>query len=189
MGASQYSGSYTYNKCCFCFYYHTRGVHQDISNCTTAQESHSVHANTKRSLVWGDKKLYYPHKIHSWHILRISRVFNLLFAPFHLHGCYSNLWLEYRFKETFSLLIDSRSSKFIFEPCNLLLEDETRHAIIDILWKMSWISNQPFRIHYNRSSSFVHIDNWSPLCGLQRLCTAVIVYDKVKWRQARLYIN
>ena len=33
------------------FYYHTRGVHQDISNCTTAQESHSVHANTKRSLV------------------------------------------------------------------------------------------------------------------------------------------
>ena len=54
-----------------------------------------------------------------------------------------------------------------------------RHAIIDILRKMYWNSNQPFRIHYNRSSSVVHIDNWSPLCGLQRLC-AVIVYDKVK---------
>ena len=34
-----------------------------------------------------------------------------------------------------------------------------RHAIIDILRKMSWNSNQPFRINYNRSSSVVHIDN------------------------------
>ena len=34
-----------------------------------------------------------------------------------------------------------------------------RHAIIDILRKMSWISNQPLRIHYNRSSSVVHFDN------------------------------
>ena len=44
-----------------------------------------------------------------------------------------------------------------------------RHAIIDILRKMYWNSNRPFRINYNRSSSVVHIDNWSPLCGLQRL--------------------
>ena len=34
-----------------------------------------------------------------------------------------------------------------------------RHAIIDILQRMSWNSNQPFRINYNRSSSVVHIDN------------------------------
>ena len=34
-----------------------------------------------------------------------------------------------------------------------------RHAIIDILRKMSWISNRPFRINYNRSSSVVHIYN------------------------------
>ena len=34
-----------------------------------------------------------------------------------------------------------------------------RHAIIDILRKMPWISNWPFRIIYNRSSSVVHIDN------------------------------
>ena len=54
-----------------------------------------------------------------------------------------------------------------------------RHAIIDILRKMYWNSNRPFRINYNRSSSVVHIDNWSPLCGLQRLW-AVFVYDKVK---------
>ena len=54
-----------------------------------------------------------------------------------------------------------------------------RHAIMDILRKMSWINNLPFRINYNRSSSVVHIDNWSPLCGLQRLW-AVIVYEKVK---------
>ena len=33
-----------------------------------------------------------------------------------------------------------------------------RHAIIDILQRMSWNSNQPFRINYNRSSSVVHID-------------------------------
>ena len=33
-----------------------------------------------------------------------------------------------------------------------------RHAIIDILRRMSWNSNQPFRINYNRSSSVVHID-------------------------------
>ena len=33
------------------FCHHTRGVHQDISKCTTAQESHSVRANTKRSSV------------------------------------------------------------------------------------------------------------------------------------------
>ena len=32
-------------------------INQDISNCTTAQESHSVHANTRRSSVWGDKKI------------------------------------------------------------------------------------------------------------------------------------
>ena len=34
-----------------------------------------------------------------------------------------------------------------------------RHAIIYILGKMSWISNRPFRINYNRSSNVVHIDN------------------------------
>ena len=34
-----------------------------------------------------------------------------------------------------------------------------RHAIMDILRKMSWINNRPFRINYNRSSSVVHIDN------------------------------
>ena len=34
-----------------------------------------------------------------------------------------------------------------------------RHAIMDILRKMSWINNLPFRINYNRSSSVVHIDN------------------------------
>ena len=34
-----------------------------------------------------------------------------------------------------------------------------RHAIIDILRKMSWVSNRPFRIHYNRSSDVVHIGN------------------------------
>ena len=46
-----------------------------------------------------------------------------------------------------------------------------RHAIIDILRKMPWDSNRPFRVNFNRSSSVVHIDNWSPLCGLQRLYT------------------
>ena len=39
-----------------------------------------------------------------------------------------------------------------------------RHAIVDILRKMSWNSNRPLRINYNRSSSVVHIDNLSPLC-------------------------
>ena len=34
-----------------------------------------------------------------------------------------------------------------------------RHTIMDILRKMSWESNRPFRIHYNRSSSDVHIDD------------------------------
>ena len=34
-----------------------------------------------------------------------------------------------------------------------------RHAIIDILRKMPWISNWPFRVNDNRSSSVVHIDN------------------------------
>ena len=34
-----------------------------------------------------------------------------------------------------------------------------RDAIIDILRKMSWNSNRPFRINYNRSSIVVHIDN------------------------------
>ena len=63
-----------------------------------------------------------------------------------------------------------------------------QHAIIDILRKISRISNRPFRINHKRSSSVVQIDNWSPLCGLQRLC-AIIVYDKVKWGQTRLYIN
>ena len=34
-----------------------------------------------------------------------------------------------------------------------------RHAIMDILRKMSWNSNRPFRVNYNWSSSVVHIDN------------------------------
>ena len=34
-----------------------------------------------------------------------------------------------------------------------------RHAIIDILRKMPWDSNRPFRVNFNRSSSVVHIDN------------------------------
>ena len=34
-----------------------------------------------------------------------------------------------------------------------------RHAIIDILRKISRISNRPFRINHKRSSSVVHIDN------------------------------
>ena len=39
-----------------------------------------------------------------------------------------------------------------------------RHAIIDILRKMPWKRNRPLRINYNRSSSVVHVDNWSTLC-------------------------
>ena len=39
-----------------------------------------------------------------------------------------------------------------------------RHAIMDILRKMSWKRNWPLRINYNRSSSVVHVDNWSTLC-------------------------
>ena len=39
-----------------------------------------------------------------------------------------------------------------------------RHAIIDILRKMPWKRNWPLRINYNRSSSVVHVDNWSTLC-------------------------
>ena len=34
-----------------------------------------------------------------------------------------------------------------------------RHAIMDILRKMSWKRNWPLRINYNRSSSVVHVDN------------------------------
>ena len=34
-----------------------------------------------------------------------------------------------------------------------------RHAIMDILRKMSWKSNRPLRIKYNRSSSIVQVDN------------------------------
>ena len=34
-----------------------------------------------------------------------------------------------------------------------------QHAIMDILRKMSWEGNRPFRIQYNRSSNVVHIDN------------------------------
>ena len=34
-----------------------------------------------------------------------------------------------------------------------------RHAIMEILRKVSWISNRPLRINYNRSSSVVHIHN------------------------------
>ena len=71
--------------------------------------------------------------IHNWHILRISRVFDLLFALSHLHGCYS---------------IDPHVSKFIFEPCHLLLEDETRstryhgHTSKDVLEQQSAISGK-----------------------------------------------
>ena len=39
-----------------------------------------------------------------------------------------------------------------------------RHAIIDILRKMPWKRNRPLRINYNRSSSVIHVDNWSTLC-------------------------
>ena len=34
-----------------------------------------------------------------------------------------------------------------------------RHAIMDLLRKMSWNSNRPFRVNYNGSSSVFHIDN------------------------------
>ena len=34
-----------------------------------------------------------------------------------------------------------------------------RHAIIDILRKISWTSNRPFRINHKRSSSVVHVNN------------------------------
>ena len=34
-----------------------------------------------------------------------------------------------------------------------------RHAIMNILRKMSRTSNRPLRINYNRSSSVVHVDN------------------------------
>ena len=38
-----------------------------------------------------------------------------------------------------------------------------RHAIVNILRKMFRTSNRPLRINYNRSSSVVHVDNWSTL--------------------------
>ena len=39
-----------------------------------------------------------------------------------------------------------------------------RQAIENILRKMFRTSNRPLRINYNRSSSVVHVDNWSTLC-------------------------
>ena len=39
-----------------------------------------------------------------------------------------------------------------------------RQAIVNILRKMFRTSNRPLRINYNRSSSVVHVDNWSTLC-------------------------
>ena len=46
-------GAFSFNHVC--------GVHQDISNCTTAQESDSFYANTRWNSVWGVKKLYCSH--------------------------------------------------------------------------------------------------------------------------------
>ena len=84
-------------------------------------------------------------------IFYVYIVFLICYLPYliyHLQGCYSNLWLEYRFEETFSLLIDSRVSEFIFEPCYLLLEDEThstryhRHTTKDALDQQLAISGK-----------------------------------------------
>ena len=53
-------------------------------------------------------------------------VFLICYLPFfHLYGFRWNLRLECPFEKVFSFPFDSHAPKFIFEPCNLLLEDET----------------------------------------------------------------
>ena len=82
-------------------------------------------------------------------IFYVYIVFLICYLPFIIcMAVIQNLWLEYRFGETFSSLIDSRVSKFIFEPCNLLLEDEAhstcyhRRTAKDVLDQQSAISDQ-----------------------------------------------
>ena len=62
-----------------------------------------------------------------------------------------------------------------------------RHAIVNILRKMFRTSNRPLRINYNRSSSVIHVDNWSTLCAQQGLCTVCL--PQSKWGERILYIN
>ena len=81
-------------------------------------------------------------------IFYVYLVVNLLFALLNLRDCYSNLRLDYRFKNIVYLFSDSLVSQFIFEPCHLLLEDEThstryrRHTTKDVLEQQSATSDQ-----------------------------------------------
>ena len=53
-----------------------------------------------------------------------------------------------------------------------------RHAIVEILQKTFWNSNRPLRINYNRSSSVVHIDNWSS-CASNEDCARLFMTNEV----------
>ncbi len=55
----------------------------------------------------------------------LTLIFSFLFTILYVLGCPGNLRLDYRFEEIFTFLKHSLVSEFVFEPCNLLLEDET----------------------------------------------------------------
>ena len=81
-------------------------------------------------------------------IFYVYLVVNLLFVLLNLRDCYSNLRLDYRFKNIVYLFSDSLVSQFNFEPRHLLLEDEThstryrRHTTKDVLEQQSATSDQ-----------------------------------------------
>ena len=80
--------------------------------------------------------------------------FRICMAVIPIYG--SNIALKKRFLYSLTLMYLNSSLNPVIYCWKMR---HVRRAIIDILRKMPWISNWPFRVNYNRSSSVVHIDN------------------------------
>ena len=125
VGSTRYLLTYYSNyRGCRCYYY-SDSLHQDLFTRKTTQESDSGPVSTTSNAGWRSRIFFKPHKICSQFTSCISCGFGLLFALLDLFPSFhGGEQPGYRFKTIFSFLMYSCISWFLFESCNLLLEDE-----------------------------------------------------------------
>ena len=135
--------------------YFTVRRHKNQIQCMQIQEvTHSDEIKNFIALIKSTVSIFYVYLL----LLICYLPFFIFSAVMRMYG--SSIALKQFFLYSMTLVFSNSSLNPVIYCWKMR---HVRHAIMNILRKMSWKSNRPLRINYNRSSSVVHVDNWSTL--------------------------
>ena len=131
--------------------YFTVRRHKNQIQCMQIQEvTHSDEIKNFIALIKSTVSIFYVYLL----LLICYLPFFICTAVMRMYG--SGIALKQFFLYSMTLVFINSSLNPVIYCCKVR---HVRHAIMNILRKMSRKSNRPLRINYNRSSSVVHVDN------------------------------